>query len=140
MKWTHETADRFGRARLEERLCELTQPWDSHSLMQRLGRCGRQSVLSASSVVTSTVLARPSLLFTANNHSVSRPLGPSSARRLGDDIVARDSCSFFFFFFCPYWVNNIFPPQVAHGGVGQESPDTLRSAAKTRHVKTAILS
>lgn len=37
LKWTHDTVDRFGRARLEERLCELTQPWDSHSLMQRLG-------------------------------------------------------------------------------------------------------
>lgn len=77
VKWTHDTVDRFGRARLEERLCELTQPWDSHSLMQRLGRRGRESVLSASSVVTSTVLARPPLLFTANNHRVSRRLGPN---------------------------------------------------------------
>lgn len=34
VKWTQETVNRFGRAWLRERLCELTQPWDSHSLMQ----------------------------------------------------------------------------------------------------------
>lgn len=98
----HETVDRLGRGRLEERLCVLTQPWDSHSLMQRPRRCGWESVLlSASSVVTSTVLARPSLLFTGNNQNVSCPLGPGWLL-----VVVRIMSQIPVPFH--YWVNNAF--------------------------------
>lgn len=85
VKGTQEAADRFGWAWLRERLCELAQPWDSHSLMQRPA-----AMWAAECVVCQQRrdINRPGeAAFVVDCKQSLR-----GACGLGDDTVARDSC------------------------------------------------